>query len=89
MYDFESNLNTPSYMNSIIDIKTINNNNYNVFVGKIFNAKIKKITDTIYAKIVKINNNTFCYAIIDNKLVDDDYLNYDIKAYDNLENIIE
>lgn len=82
---------TSSYMTSRVEITTIKDHNYFLYLGEIFNPKINKITlqnDKISAKIVKIDNNTFWFAVIDTKLVNNS-LNIDTKAYDEVGNIIE
>ncbi|WP_326906539.1 hypothetical protein [Sedimentibacter sp. MB31-C6] len=91
MYDFQST-DSSSYMTSMVEITTIKNHNYYLYLGEIFNPKINKITlhnDTINARIVKIDNNTFWFTVIDIELIGGDYLNIDTKAYDDLDSIIE
>ncbi|GEM_PF-6890754 len=81
-----------SYMTSKIKTTTIKKHNYYLYLREIFNPKINKIAlhnDTVNARIVKADSNTFWAAVIDAELASDDYLDVDIKAYDELGNIIK
>lgn len=85
-----------SYITDLTKLETIKNNKYYFLSGEIFNSNIKRIA--IYSNEVMIenvtlktkNNNTFFFAILDDSLVNDDLSNnLELKAYDEVGNIIK